>query len=45
MPLGKQLVRDLGMPLGTRELVDDLVVPIEAEPLEPVENGLDRLVC
>jgi hypothetical protein len=29
-------------PRGARELVDDVAVPGDAEPAQPVEDGLDR---
>src|SRR3546814_9838949 len=35
-------VRDFGVPLHPCELVDDLVVPLEAEPRHAVENRRDR---
>ena len=40
--LRQQRFGDLGMARGARGLVDDLAVPIEAEPLQPVDDGVDR---
>jgi hypothetical protein len=39
---GKELFGDLAVPRRARELIDGLAVPVDAEPGEPVENGLDR---
>ena len=41
MPSRKQLLGDLAMARGARELEDRLAVPIEAEPGQPVEDGVD----
>ena len=38
----QHLVRDLRMPLGPRELIDRLAVPIEVKPLHPVDDRGDR---
>src|SRR5262249_27327355 len=38
----QQRLRHLAVALGARELVDGLTVPIQAEPGEPIEEGLDR---
>src|SRR5262249_14748498 len=38
----QQRLRHLAVALGARELVDGLTVPIQAEPGEPIEDGLDR---
>jgi hypothetical protein len=38
LALGQHLPGDLGVPVGTLELVGDLAVPIEAEPAEAVED-------
>ena len=38
----KQLVRNLGMPAGTRELHRRLPVPLQPEPAKAVEDRLDR---
>jgi hypothetical protein len=40
--LGEQLTRHLSMPGRARELEDDLVVPLEAEPFEAIDDGVDR---
>ncbi len=39
---GEQLARDLGMALGAGGLMDDLAVPIEAEPVEAVDDRRHR---
>src|SRR5882757_1762797 len=36
---GEQLFGHFAMPGGAAELVDDVAVPIELEPLQTVENG------
>src|SRR3546814_8872792 len=40
--LGQQFGRDLGMARRARELEYRLAVPIQLEPLHPVENRVDR---
>ena len=40
---GEQLPRDFGVAPGPRELVDDLAVPVEAEPFETVDDRRRRL--
>lgn len=42
LAFGKQLLGDLAVARGAAELVDDVAVPIEPEPVEPVEDGVDR---
>ncbi len=39
---GQQRLGDLAMPRRARELIDGLAVPVEAEPGQPVEDGVDR---
>ena len=39
---GQQLLGHLAVAGGAGELVDDLAVPVDAEPGEPVEDGVDR---
>ena len=39
---GEQLLGDLAVARGAGELVDDVAVPIEPQPLQPVENGCYR---
>ena len=39
---GQQCFGDLAVPRGAAELVDDVAVPIEPEPFQPVQNGVDR---
>ena len=39
---GEQALGDLAVPLGAGELVDDVAVPVEAEPAQPVEDRVDR---
>jgi hypothetical protein len=34
------LLGDFAMPCGARELIDGLVVPLDAEPFEAFEDGL-----
>ena len=41
-PRFQQRLGHLAVALGARELVDCLVVPIQAEPGKPIEDGLDR---
>src|SRR6202035_3048688 len=41
--LGEQLAGDFGMARGAGELLDDLAVPVEAEPGQPVDDRGDRL--
>jgi hypothetical protein len=36
---GQQLLRDLAVACGAAELVDDVAVPIELQPLQAIENG------
>src|ERR671912_80142 len=38
----EELVRDLGVPRPELRLVIFVAVPIEAKPLHPIENGVDR---
>ncbi len=42
---GQQLPRDFGVALGAGGLVDDLAVPVEAEPSRPVDDRRHRLLC
>ena len=42
MPGLKQAVRDLGMARGAFGLEHRLLVVIETQPIEPVEDGIDR---
>ena len=44
MPGRDQLLGDLAVAVGARELVDRLAVPIEPEPGQPVEDRGDRRV-
>ena len=44
LALGQQPLDDLDVPLSALGLVDHLVVPIEAEPGQAVEDGVDRLL-
>ena len=37
----EQAFRYLAVPRGAGELVDDVPIPIEPEPAEPVENRID----
>ena len=39
---GEQLLGDLAMARGARELLIDLAVPIEPEPVQPVDDRVDR---
>ena len=39
---GEQLLGDLAVARGAAILVDDLAVPIEFEPFQPVQDGVDR---
>ena len=39
---GEQLLGDLAMAGGAAELVDDVAVPIELQPFQPVEDRRDR---
>jgi hypothetical protein len=41
---GEQLFRHLAVARGPGELVDDLAVPIELEPFQAVQDGVDRLL-
>ena len=41
LALGQQLAGHLGVAGGAGELEDDLAVPIEAEPFEAVDDGVD----
>ena len=38
---GQQLLGNLAVACGPVELVDDLAIPIEPEPFQPVQNGVD----
>src|SRR5262249_3602143 len=38
------LFRHFAMARSTAELVDDVAVPIELEPLQPIQDGGDRLL-
>src|SRR4029078_5438467 len=40
--LREELLSDLAVTLGARELVDGLAVPIELEPTQAAENGEGR---
>src|SRR6185369_7221252 len=39
---GQHLLGDLSMAAGAGELEDGLAIPVEAEPAQAFENGLDR---
>ena len=41
LAVGEQLLGDLAVPGGAAELVDDVAVPIELQPFQPVQNGAD----
>jgi len=41
---GEQALGDLAMAGGAAELVDDVAVPIELQPLQAVQDGVDRLL-
>src|SRR6202022_1742511 len=41
---GKQLLRNFAVARGPAELVDDLAVPIEPEPFQPVPKGVNRFL-
>ena len=42
MAAGQKRFRDLAVPRGAGKLVDDVAVPIELEPFQPVEDGGNR---
>ncbi len=44
LPGGKQLLRHLAVAVSARVLIDHRAVPGDAEPREPVENGVNRLL-
>ena len=39
---GEQSLGDLAMPRGACELIDGVAVPIDSEPVQSVEDGVDR---
>jgi hypothetical protein len=39
--LGQKFVDDRPVPLDARELVDDVAIPLQAEPVEPVDDRVD----
>jgi hypothetical protein len=43
--LGKEFMRHVAMTARARELIDNLIVPRDAEPFQPVENGGNRGIC
>ena len=43
MTAGEHLLGDLAMPGGPGKLVDDVAVPLEAEPVEAIDQSADRL--
>ena len=45
LALRQQLVRHLGMATGAGELHDGFVIPVEAQPFQPVEDRLHRILC
>src|SRR5207253_3476044 len=42
LALGKQLLGDLAMAVGAAELVDDVAIPVQLQPFQPVQ---DRRYC
>ena len=44
-PRCEELTSNFGVPRDAGGLVDDLIVPGEAEPVEPVDDCGDRLRC
>ena len=44
LALGQELLGDLAVARGAAELVDDVAVPIELQPFQPVQDGVDRLL-